>query len=98
MTALKNMLIEEKERSIRQKKLALKTIDELPKGNIVYKKIKNRKYPYLQWKEEKKTISKYIKNKDLEEIKLLIKRREEAKKLLSIARENLEIIERALNE
>lgn len=34
---------------------------QLPPGNLVYKLIKGKKQPYLQWTENGKTISKYVK-------------------------------------
>lgn len=36
-------------------------IENLPKGNITYKKINGKEQPYLQWTEKGKTKSKYIK-------------------------------------
>ena len=36
-------------------------IENLPKGNITYKKINGKEQPYLQWTAKGKTKSKYIK-------------------------------------
>lgn len=39
---------------------------KLPVGTVVYKKINGKKQPYLQWRENGKTVSKYIKTEDRE--------------------------------
>ena len=38
----------------------------LPIGTVVYKTINRKIQPYLQWRENGKTVSKYIKNDDRE--------------------------------
>lgn len=43
-------------------------IAALPQGNLVYKQIKGKKQPYLQWKENGKTVSRYIKIAEREQI------------------------------
>ena len=50
-------------------------IADLPTGNIVYKKIKGRDQPYLQWYENGKTKSKYIKKEEREVIIALVEER-----------------------
>ena len=47
----------------------------LPKGSIVYKTIKGKKQPYLQWREDGKVKSKYIKSEELEKMERDIARR-----------------------
>lgn len=49
----------------------------LPKGRIVIKNIKGKEQPYLQWYEDGKTQSQYVKLKDRELIPGLIARREQ---------------------
>lgn len=45
-----------------------KRIAQLPIGTVVYKKIKGKEQPYLQWAEGGKTKSKYIKMNEREEV------------------------------
>ena len=41
-------------------------LTRLPVGTVVYKTINGKKQPYLQWRENGKTVSKYIKIDDRE--------------------------------
>lgn len=41
---------------------------ELPKGKVFYKTIKGKKQPYLQWSEEGKSMTKYVKVSGREEV------------------------------
>ena len=43
-------------------------IAELPQGTITYKKTGKKEQPYLQWTENKKTKSKYIKIAEREKV------------------------------
>ena len=43
-------------------------LTELPAGYLVYKKIKGKEQPYLQWMENGRTVSKYIKISEREEV------------------------------
>ena len=45
-----------------------KRIAQLPVGTVVYKKIKGKEQPYLQWAEGGKTKSKYIRMNEREEV------------------------------
>ena len=60
---------------------------EMPAGYLVYKKIKGKDQPYLQWMENGRTVSKYIKIAEREEMlrKMALKKtlQEELKKLRS---------------
>jgi hypothetical protein len=47
----------------------------LPKGQIAVKRIKNKDYYYLQWRDGQKIRSKYIKKDELEELRLQVNRR-----------------------
>ena len=50
--------------------LRIKKIEEqlarLPVGTVVYKTINGKKQPYLQWRENGRTVSKYIRIHDRE--------------------------------
>jgi hypothetical protein len=48
---------------------------ELPKGHIAVKRINNGEYYYLQWHDGQKTRAKYIRQKNIEDLRLQIERR-----------------------
>ena len=48
-----------------------------PKAIIVYKNIKGVKRPYLQWKENGKTMNKYLNSDIYDEVKALIDKKKE---------------------
>lgn len=66
----------------REKKLAeiKKEIGKLPVGNITRKMIRGKSRMYLQWREDGKTKSRYVKASEEEEVLAAVKRREELKK------------------
>ena len=53
----------------------IREMNTLPKGSLVYKKIKGKEQPYLQWTENGKTKSKYIKVGEREKVFGELKRR-----------------------
>ncbi|MCR5670506.1 MAG: AAA family ATPase [Butyrivibrio sp.] len=55
----------------------LSELGQLPKGNVTYRVIRGKKRMYLQWYEDHKKISKYVKASDEAQILLLISRRGE---------------------
>lgn len=52
-----------------------KIISSLPQGNVTYKKIKGKEQPYLQWTENGKTKSKYVKVAEREAVFAQVERR-----------------------
>ena len=97
-TVLKDNLREELERSNLQEQMALDVIEKSPKGYLVKKKINDKTYYYIQWRENSKIKSKYVRKDQEQEIKVLFAQKTRAKKLLKIARYNKKMLERALNE
>lgn len=65
-------------------------ISVLPKGSIVYKNIKGRKWPYLQWTEGGKSKSQFIKEEEFDTIQAQVTQRKdlqaELKSLKSLIR------------
>ena len=61
---LKQILKEELERLNRIEAVYEDEIKSLQKGSIVYKTIKGKEYAYLQYRNGKKIVSKYIKNEE----------------------------------
>ncbi|MCR5226495.1 MAG: hypothetical protein K6E27_04725 [Eubacterium sp.] len=57
----------------------IKELSVLPKGTVVYKKIKGKEQPYLQWSEKGKTKSRYIKKDEREQILAMVEKRLELK-------------------
>lgn len=60
-----------------------KELESLPKGSYVIKKIKGREQPYLQWSENGRTKSRYIKVAEREEILKQLNRKNEVMKELA---------------
>ncbi len=52
-------------------------ISQLPKGNITYKTINGKKYPYLQWTENGKQKGRAVKQDELDELQEKINQRKE---------------------
>ncbi|OQX86939.1 MAG: hypothetical protein B6D55_04785 [Candidatus Omnitrophica bacterium 4484_70.2] len=79
MKVLKGILKESKEYYIEIKRKIEKKIGKLPKGSVKERKIRGRRYYYLQYREGKRVIHKYLgKNKPEE----LVEQIEERKALL----------------
>lgn len=57
-------------------------ISQLPKGNITYKTIRGKKYPYLQWTEDGKQRSRKVKDYELQELTEKIEQRKSLEKKL----------------
>ncbi|MBR2411794.1 MAG: AAA family ATPase [Clostridia bacterium] len=57
-------------------------ISQLPQGNITYKTIKGKKYPYHQWTENGKQHGRMVKDYELEELKEKIEQRKSLEKKL----------------
>lgn len=62
-------------------------IEQLPKGNITYKTINGKRYPYLQWTENGKQKSRIVKADEIEELKEKIQQRKALEKKLKNAPE-----------
>ncbi|MBQ8638341.1 MAG: AAA family ATPase [Lachnospiraceae bacterium] len=62
-------------------------IAQLPKGNITYKTIRDKKYAYLQWTENGKQKSRRVKDGELQELSEKIKMRKVLEKKLKEAPE-----------
>ena len=98
MSILNDVLYEEYERKNRIKDLINDEIAELPQGYVSVKKIKGNEYNYLQKREGKKIVSKYIKADNVEEIRELINRRKELLSSLKEIEKEIKEIGKILNE
>ena len=88
--------MDEREKELRIAEIK-RQIAQLPIGTVVYKKIKGKEQPYLQWSEAGKTKSKYIKLNEREEVFSGIARKkqlvEELKRLASAGAKELSVKE-----
>lgn len=82
MSILNDIMREEYERMNRLIPRIEAEIKELPKGYISEKKIKGGTYYYLQYRENKKMKSVYLKQKDVEAYRTLVAHRKELEKKL----------------
>lgn len=74
-------------------------LESMPKGNIRLKKIRGRLYPYLDYREDGKMVSKYLNKLSKEELNELQFKLEQHKKLVKNLREvkrDCMILEKAL--
>lgn len=94
-SVIRHVLEEELERNIRIAQRYKKELEILPKGSIVKRKIANKEYYYLSYREGKKVITKYIgkiEQVNIEEIKRnLDKRKHIAEVLRNLKQEEKEI-------
>lgn len=66
-------------------------ISQLPQGNITYKTINGKKYPYLQWTENGKQRSRIVKSDELQELTEKIAQRKSLEKKLKEFRESFAV-------
>jgi|LGVF01.2.fsa_nt_gb hypothetical protein len=93
MSIVRAILEEERVNLIRQLERNIKEFEKLPSGSIRMKKISGREYPYLQYKENGKVVSKAIKKSDdIKVVEFKIKKRRQLKdKVREMKREIVEI-------
>lgn len=97
MGHLKDVVSDERERLIDLIKFYEKKIRKLPKGSIRYRIISNNKYAYNNYRENEKHFSVYVGKADSKEVKKLIVKIEERKKLnllLKKAKDNFKEVAR----
>lgn len=68
-----------------EKQAVQEQIAELPKGNITYKTINGKKYPYLQWTESGKQHGRRVKDDELDLLSASINERKRLEALLKTA-------------
>jgi len=100
MCLLVQVVAEEKDRiekMITSYEAALLT---LPKGVLVSKQVKGNYYFYLQYRDGKKTVSKYIgkESEKVTEIKLQIERRKQIDLLLKLLRDEYALAQKYMGE
>ena len=98
MSILNDIMKEEYERMNRLIPRIEAEIKELPKGYISEKKIKGGTYYYLQYRENKKMKSVYLKQKDVEAYRTLVAHRKELEKKLKELQQEQKKLERILKQ
>ena len=84
MNVIKGVLIEEKQRNLQMQNSYKYEISKLPKGSVTIKRVGNKEYCYLKYRNGDKIISKYIGNcaENLENVKNQVEKRRHFEKLL----------------
>ncbi len=98
MSIIKSVLEDEYNRLKDMERVYLRKLKDLPRGSIVMKKIKSKKYPYLVYREGKKVKTQYIKKKDLPAIKNQIIQRKKYEKYLQEIYKDFIIIKKAIKK
>lgn len=96
MSVLDIVLSEEYNRLSRKIHIIEKEMKSLPKGYISKKKIKNHSYYYLQYRENNKIVSKYIKQSEVEAYQVLIDERKSLELNLKELQKNKKKLEKVL--
>ena len=94
MSILDEVLLEEYNRMKKMRIVMKKEMDSLPKGYISKKMINGKQHNYLQWRQGKKIVSKYVPEKRAEELKRQIEKRNQLKISMHEIDDNLKKIER----
>jgi hypothetical protein len=78
------MLSEEKERNLNMQKNYSEEISALPRGSVTVKKIGNKKYCYLKYRQGEKFVSEYMGNahENAEHLLKLVEKRRHFEKML----------------
>ena len=69
---------------------------ELPKGTISEKQVKGNTYYYLKYRDGKKVISRYIPQKDAEDVRKQVEKRRHIETMIRSLQEERAIAEQAL--
>ena len=99
MKILNGVLNEELDRLNQLKKNYEKQIAKLPKGSLIRKNVKGNIYYYLNYRQEKKKIFKYIgklSNKELENLLDKIEERRKLEKLNKQVKEDIKKLEKMI--
>lgn len=95
MKILKGILSESKEYYLNARKQIVRKIARLPRGSIKERKISGRKYYYLQKREDKKIMHKYLGKSKPEALIREIKQRNALRQELKKVNEALKILKRS---
>ncbi len=94
-----NVLQDELERNRRMQARYHKEIDQLPKGSLFQRKIGEHQYYYLNYRDQRKVVSKYLgklDNKNAEALKKQVVERKRYEDLLKKLRDEEKFITKAI--
>ena len=92
MKVLKGILNESKKYYEKEQKAIIEELAKLPKGSIKKRKLGNAFYYYLQYREDKKIIQKYLGKSEPKEIMNKLHRRKILMKELKKIKESLKLL------
>jgi len=94
------MFKEEIERLIKMEKFYKDKISALPKGSIIFKKRRNKKYPYLVYRDGSKVVTDYLRldKNDFKKLQLELSKRKKYLKLLKEIQKDLKSFGNTNNE
>lgn len=98
LSILEEQLLDEYFRCKRNLVIQGKEIQNYKRGYISYKKIGKKKYPYLQWRDNDKIHSEYIKKENLAEVIKQLEFRNEWEQSIKNLHRSIEQITKALGE
>lgn len=96
MVVIKGVLQDELERQYRMLRAYQKKVSSLPMGSVVDKNIRGKKYKYLQYRDGKNVVSKYISEDEFHEINYKIEERKKLDKVIGNIQKEIKFIEKAL--
>jgi len=95
ITVIHGVLEEELKRSKRMKDRYIIEIEKMPKGSLLLRKIGNKEYYYLKYRENNKTVAKYVGKKSEVNVEELEKQLKKRKYLESVIK-NLKLEEKEI--
>ena len=98
LSILESQLLEEYERCWDHLVLSENEVIKCPKGYITTKIINGSIYNYLQWREGKHVKSRYIKDNELDDIFVGVKRRRSLEENIKQLKKDIKILEKALGK
>ena len=96
MNLLINTVMQEKQRIVFMIEKYEEALRELPKGSLLSRRIGNRTYYYLKYREKGKVISKYVPSDQADEIRSGIEKRKHTESMLSSLKKEKELADRFL--
>ena len=98
MSVLEEVLEEEYQRSKRLSQALEAELAELPRGSVRERKINNRIYYYLQYREGKQVKSDYVPREKVDEVRRLVARRKDILVAIKEQERSRKQIEKALGK
>jgi len=93
---LRNVLMEEYERKVKNRNFYQKKLNALPKGSLVEKKRKEHSYFYLAYREDGKVVTKYVKAAELNDLRKSIGKRNNIKSQCKSLSKQIDDLEKIL--